>query len=178
MNNLQLWIGVGFALLLIVFFMAAYFVPPARTAQTGNILRVLASALAGAAGAFLSGGVALEVRGDLSIGANWILSATGGAALFALVWLTWSHVNRPGFHIAFPLGTTFAAATTLIASAAGNTVRRIGFSPAEDNTELASLDLMAKDPRDALAQLSNHLPSGSVRPYEVREIPGGFELRP
>ena len=67
--NWQLIAGAGFAFILVVFFMIAYFNPPKRKGGD-NILRILAAILAGSAGAFLTGGITIEAQGTISSGAN------------------------------------------------------------------------------------------------------------
>ena len=176
MPNFQVLAGVVFTAILVVFFIVAYFVPP-RSPQANQILRVLASICAGAAGAFLTGGIALQITGQLSPQASWTLSATGGIALFVLGWLTWKEVtNTPGFNIAVPAGTTFRGASQLIGTSSGKLVRLQNFTPQEQEAVLTTTDLRAASPKDALRQLMNMVPINTIRPYAVDERSSEYVL--
>lgn len=174
---MQIWIGVGFAGAVVLFLMIAYFVPP-KSPNTSQILRALVAIMAGAAGAFLTGGITLQIDGEISSGLKLGLTAAGGIALFVFVWITWDRVaNTTAFHVTFPIATKFAAAAGLIGQAAQMQVQLSGFNPAETSATVVGTDLKARDPVSALRQLRDHFPPNSIRPYAVDAIAGGYQLK-
>lgn len=176
MQSVRIWTGLGFAAAVVVFLMVAYFIPP-KTTNASQILRALVSIMAGAAGAFLTGGIAIQINGQISDGLNIALTASGGTGLFVLIWLTWEKVtNTPGFHIAFPVGVTFAAAAATIGEAVQARVHMLGFTPAESGATIVTTDLKARDPVGALRSLRDYFAPHAIRSYTVTEVDGGFRL--
>lgn len=170
------WVGVAFAAVTLVFFMVAYFVKP-PTPSNAPIVRLLAAICAGAAGYFLTGTIAIQISGHLTDGANYAVSATGGIALFVMVWLRYpSPKLSPGFNVSFPQGTRFEDAATLIGAAALKPVTLQGFSQTEKDTLLVSSSVSAGNDRQALQFLHALAPPGSVRAYRVKPNAGGYQL--
>jgi hypothetical protein len=88
------WIGVGFAVVLLVFFMAAYFKAGDMTRGQWQILRFFGAFCAGSAGVFLAGGALVHATGKLGT-MNYAISGTAGFALFFVVWFTWPKFESP-----------------------------------------------------------------------------------
>ncbi|WP_405243176.1 hypothetical protein [Lentisalinibacter salinarum] len=174
--EIQLIAGLGFGAVLIVFFMIAWFVPPAQSGND-NILRILAAILAGCAGAFLTGAITIELAGPLSGSVNLVVSAAGGAALFLLVWVTWTRKLSPGFHLTLPQGTPFAEAARMISQATEKTCRLDGFPEAAEQSVVSSeTPIRQRSPRAALVVLHEFFPKGEVPKYTVTETATGWRL--
>jgi hypothetical protein len=92
-----LWIGLGFVAVLVVFLMVTYYAPITGSISPAayNNLRFLTSLCAGFAGALITGEVFLHWEQQLPGGAKVGLSAAAGAALLALVWLTYPRPPKP-----------------------------------------------------------------------------------
>jgi hypothetical protein len=177
MDN-QLIVGIVFAAITCLFFIVAYFFKP-PTPNQAPILRILVSLCAGAAAAFFVGSTAINVTGQLSEGAKWVVSGTGGFALFILVWLTYPTPKAPaGLNISFPQGTHFEGAARAIGDAMQLVVDVRGFSDAEKNTLLTSTHLQEKDAVRALTALASMVPANSIRAFRVEAIPGGHKIEP
>ena len=174
--NTQLVIGTVFAFILIVFFMIAYFFSSNNPGQS-NILRVLASVLAGSTGAFLTGGVVIKISGPVSPGTNWAISAAGGAALFVLVWITWHHKLKAAFKCTIPQGSNFNRAVDIIAAIAGKSAQSSGFSESELDQKLArEINIDTKTPRLALENLGRFFPNNSIPNYSVSDSSTGWVI--
>lgn len=171
MTNLQqyqLWIGLGFAALLVVFFIVAFFTKDQLSVGQIQILRFLSSLCAGFAGALIAGDAL--VKGDVPIGAAGTLaiSGTAGFALFFLVWLTFDRTIVPpdSFSIRIPDGIQFKDVVNVIASQDGAVAELIGFLPEEASAILDGHQLTCKSPEEALELLRN-LARTTIRSYDV-----------
>ena len=174
--NWQVVTGIVFAAVLVVFFMIVWFVRP-KNPSGDNILRILASVLAGAAGAFLSGGITVEAQGQISPAFNIGVSAAGGGALFFLVWVGWKQTLGSGFNLSLPATTTFETAARTIAQAAGKSCRFSGFTPealaAESTTDIR---LQQPSPAEALRVLWQFYPDNQLPGYDVTESETGWRV--
>src|SRR5216684_229306 len=85
MNTLQqyqLWIGFGFALLLIIFFIVAFFRSKTLSPDQRSILRFLSALCAGFAGALITGDALFNMEGSFGAGPKFAIRGAAGAALF------------------------------------------------------------------------------------------------
>jgi hypothetical protein len=93
-----------------------------------------------------------------------------------LVWLTWRQTNTKAFHTSLANGSTFSSAAMLIGNITQKTIVLTGFTDPEKNAAVEQTELRAPNVKFALSDLRNRVSAGAVRPYQVRDIAGGFEL--
>jgi hypothetical protein len=180
LQHLRMWIGVGFAIICLLFFFYAYKNPPTLEGQYA-ILKVVAALLAGAAGGFIAGDIVTKIAGDLDQSVKLTVEAGGAIGLFVFAWVMFpspSKKTQPpaAFHITFDSNTTFADAAARIAKAGRASVTLVGFTPDEEATPLKFLDLRTRDVHKALEMLAGLVPTGKVRSYVVRQDDSQFEL--
>jgi hypothetical protein len=171
-----LWITFGFAALLIIFFIAAYFAPGEISQQRYNMLHFL-GALAGAfSGAFVTGFVIFQAGGNLPTGGTYSISAGAGFALFLLIWFFFPKYPGPdkskdgAIAFAVPKGKhTFQSLADALAQLdRGSTIDYVGFRAEEKTAKLKEWTLQEDSVSNALRQLRLiTVASGAVRPYVV-----------
>jgi hypothetical protein len=168
LQQYQLWIGLGFAVLLVLFFIVAFFTKDQLSPGQLQILRFLASLCAGFSGALITGQAL--VQGDVPLGAagKLVISGSAGFALFFLVWLTFDRtVTLPdSYNISIPEGLAFKSAVNVIASQDGAVAELVGFSAEETSSALNGQMLNCRSPDEALRLLRN-LAKIDIPPYDV-----------
>lgn len=165
----QLWIGLGFALLLVLFLMFAFVRGQQLNGGQQTILRVLCALCAGFAGALITGDALFKLRTPLGQGGEMLVSGTAGAALFFVVWFGIKPLVFPdAFHIKFPDGLPFRAAAETIVQKDGAVSDYVGFQPNELAAPVQERELRARDAAHALRLLRNITKTaGAVRSYTV-----------
>src|SRR5438045_1433594 len=111
LQQYQFWVGFGLVLLVVVFFIVAFFIAPNMTRGQYTILKFLAALCAGCAGSLLTGEALFRIEGAMGAQTKYLFSGTAGFALFGLVWLIFPRFSPPpdpnSFHAALPSGVTF-----------------------------------------------------------------------
>jgi hypothetical protein len=165
----QFWVGCFFALLLIVFFMIAFF-RSAITAGQWQILRLLGCFCAGFAAGIITGVALFEARGNLR-GLDIAISGSAGFAAMFSVWLTWGSFTSPpappAFNLSIPGGWTFEDAARAIADQDQAVIQFVNFGPHEMRAPLREQELHAKSAVEALKVLHLVVVNGGVRSYKV-----------
>jgi hypothetical protein len=175
----QLWIGLGFTAVLVLFLMITYFVKDTSSPTQYNTLRVLTALCVGFAGGFFTGDALFRWDQQMADGAKVAISGTAGCALFFAVWFTYPKRAEPPppdrIVLSIPEGWTFEQAARGIVQAARGSVHFDGFQPKQLATKLPATDVDAPTPRDALAQLRYQ--SAKLPEYRVELEKGVFHIR-
>jgi hypothetical protein len=167
----QVWIGVIFAGVVVLFLMLAYFGPP-MDAGRHAIIRFLCALCAGCAGGFLAGSALFEYAQNLPNGGKIAFTGVAGFGLFGLVLLTFpGHtppVGEDTFNISFPAGTTFQDAAKTVAQRNSSVAILEGFETAEKNTLVTgTLNGTGADRHVQVLRRLGDLAATSIRPYTV-----------
>lgn len=166
----QLWIGLGFLAVLVVFLFISYFAPDRNTHNQSNTLRFLTALCAGFAGGFLSGDALFKLDTQMSDGLKLTISGTAGCALFFTIWLT---RNKPPqtpappdtFNFSILNGWTFEQTVRTIVKAVKGVVELKDFTPEQLSLILESTELKnttAKEALEKLKHLNSNIPNYTV----------------
>lgn len=183
LQQYQFWVGFGLVLLVVVFFMVAFFTAPNMTHGQYIILKFLAALCAGCAGALITGEALLKVEGAIGAQTKYFFSGTAGFALFGLVWLIFPKYSSPpdpnSFHAALPEGWTFRHAAETFAELDNNSFANFeGFREDELNAKLRSRQIDAKTASDAIRLLrSATVIPNAIRKYDIRYEDSTYYLR-
>ena len=142
--NTQQWVGMGFAIALVIFAIVAFNRKGKLEAHQWQILRFLLALCAGFAGGLITGEALFKIVQKWGVQNEFAASGTAGFALFLTVWFTFRFVaGRPGDDFAFslPEGWTFEAAASALARHDGSIVELSAFTPDEQNVQLNSAEL-------------------------------------
>lgn len=82
-------ISVGLAVILFLLLIGAFVFYPKPTADQRLLIRLIASLLAGVLGIAITGSVATNIEIPMPRGGKHVIQATGGAAFFIIIWLSW-----------------------------------------------------------------------------------------
>jgi hypothetical protein len=166
MTALQ-YVGLGFAAILVIFLIIAYFARENINSNQFVILRFLCSLCGGFAGGLITGSALFDLHQKWS-GGTLAVSGTAGFALFFVVWYGFTRVTprpRDSFNMSIPDGWSFKDAATAIVQHDKSVVSFEGFL--ELAARLSSQVLKTDTVTSALIALRALTPSGSVRPYRV-----------
>jgi len=168
----QLWIGFGFALLLVIFLIVAFFKKGELTHAQWAILRFLSSLCAAFAGALITGDALFKLDGTMGPNTKYAISGTAGFALFFVVWFFFPKPpSKPqfkdGFHFSVPNGWTFRQVVEAIVQLDSAVAEYDGFKPEELNTALGARELHADTVKDAIGALRSIAPQDAIRKYSV-----------
>ncbi len=165
----RLWVGVGFALLLVTFLIVAFFRSPRMTDGQREILRVLSSLCAGFSGFLIAGEALFRMDARLGSGGTLAVSGTAGFALFFAVWYGFSRTFKApdAFSISIPDGWTFEQTARAIATNDKAVAEFEGFTPAQLAQPLASQTVRTDTPEDAMRALRLLAKSGAIPEYQV-----------
>ena len=168
LQQYQLWIGLGFVALLVIFFIIAFFTRENLSPSQLQIMRFLTSLCAGFAGALITGEALVQGKVPIGTGGSLAISGTAGFALFFLIWLTFDRtIKAPdSYNIRIPDGLAFKSAVNVIASQDGAVADLDGFSLEERTALLNGQALRCKTPEEAI-KLLRSLARTRIRPYEV-----------
>jgi hypothetical protein len=175
----QLWIGFFFALLLIAFFIVAFFKAKTLTDDQRSILRLLGALCACFAGALITGDALFKLQGNIGLGTNVVVSGTAGAALFFTVWFFFPKVAHfpDAFHFSVPEGWTFRHTVHVLAQQEGAVPDYDGLTDDELNTVLQAGQLKTTDVTSAILNV-RAFAKKPIRPYKVTFRDAQFKLRP
>ena len=182
----QFWVGFGLVLLVVVFFMVAFFLAPNMTSGQYTILKFLAALCAGCAGSLLTGEALFRFEGTMGTQTKYLFSGTAGFALFGLVWLIFPKFTPPqappppnSFNMALPAGQTFRWAAETFAEYDNNAFAEFeGFTADELNAELQPRQINATTASDAIGLLrSATVVRNAVRKYEIKHEGSTYYLR-
>ena len=182
MEYMRLWIGVGFAALLVAFLIAAFFRDKPPNQGQWAILRFLSALCAGAAGAFLTGEAIFRVSGELRPGLSVLIGGTAGVALFFTVWFGFEKYvavaptapDATAFSIGH--GWTFSSTAEALAKIDNSVVKFVGFSEAELNARIREQQLNVTSVADALQALGQLSAGPSIRDYSVAYTKPSYTL--
>lgn len=183
MNTLQqyqLWIGFGFALLLVIFFIVAFFKSKTLTPDQRSILRFLSALCAGFSGALITGDALFNIQGSFGAGPKFAVSGAAGAALFFVVWFFFPKVAGfpDAFNFSVPPGWTFKKTADTLSQQEGAVPDYDGLTAAELAAPLQAWHLKAKDVGDAIRLLrSITTKPDAIRNYEVKLENSVYHLR-
>lgn len=165
----QQWIAFGFAALLILFLIVAYFIGRRLEPQQWQILRFLSALTAAFAGWFISGAVVVDYIQNLGTGGKITAQGSAGMGLFLLVWFGFKTVTRPPPDFAFsvPHNWTFEQAAVVLSKQDGSKVDLSALTPAERTTKLNAMELRTGTVLKALLALRSLAPNGAIRPYTI-----------
>ncbi|CAH1044901.1 hypothetical protein [Halomonas sp. TD01] len=177
--SLQLWIGFGFTVSLVVFLIITFFVKDTSSPAQYNTLRFLTALCGGFAGGFLAGEALFSLQKEYLSGAKLGVSGTAGFAIFFAVWFTYPKRHREqledNLRLSIPEGWTFEQAALAIGKATRRELNLRGIKPEHRSTKLHAIEINASDAGKALEQLrysSNALPD-----YRVELDGGVYHLR-
>ncbi len=175
----QLWVGLGFLLVLVAFLMITFLRKDTASANQWKNMRILSALCAGFAGGFLTGDAIFRLDQEMPGGVKFAISGTAGIALFFTVWFTYGRVTPPPLkdHVVLSIldGWTFEQAARQIVKAADGIIHFEGFRPDQLAAPLPATNLDAPTTEVALANLRYQ---SSVLPeYRVEQVHGVFHIR-
>jgi hypothetical protein len=175
----QQWIAFGFAALLIVFLIIAYFVGQRLEPQQWQILRFLCALTAAFAGWFISGAVVVEYAQELAGGGRLTAQGSAGMGLFLLVWFGFKTVSHPPPDLSFsvPAGWTLEQAATALAEHDASKVDLRALNNSERSAPLEAAELRTRTVLKALQTLGNLAKTTAIRPYTVTYDPPIYTFR-
>jgi len=182
LQQYQLWIGFGFAVLLVIFLIVAFFKAPNMTPSQHTILRFLAALCAGFAGALISGEALFRMEGGTA-GVKYLVSGTAGFALFFVVWFFFPKPTAPvapdRFHASLPAGWTFEQAAKTFAQRDSAIVTFDGFTSQELNAKLSPAEIDTKTIGEAIQRLRLiTITPNAVRDYDIKYENSIYHLNP
>jgi hypothetical protein len=183
MNTLQqhqLWIGFGFVLFLIVFFMIAFFKAKTLTSDQRTILRLLGALCTGFAGALFTGDALFNMEGSFGAGPKFAIRGAAGAALFFVVWFFFPKAAGfpDAFNFSVPARWTFKQTVDELAKQDGAVPDYDGLTKAELSEPLRAWHLEAKDVGAAMRLLRSITATpNAIRSYEVKLENSVYYLR-
>ena len=180
LQTYQLWIGLGFAVLLTLFLMVAFIQGRRLNDDQRQILRFLCALCAGFAGALITGDALFKMDAQTGQNTKIAVSGTAGCALFFAVWFTFRKVVPPpdAFHFSIPAGWNFKQTVNALARQDGALVEFIGFTDEELVTPLEQRELHTTAAIDALKDIRLLTTNpNAVRVYEVERQNHAYRLR-
>jgi hypothetical protein len=180
LQTYQLWIGFGFALLLVIFFIVAFFKARELTDDQRSILKFLSALCAAFAGALITGDALFKMEGTIGQTQKFAITGAAGFALFFTVWFFFPKVARfpEGFNFSVPEGWTFQQAVDAFARQDNAVVNYTGFTPEELSAPLKAWQLPSKNIRKAISQLRSLTASpNQIRNYDVDHQDSTYLLR-
>lgn len=165
-KQVQLWGGLGFTALLIIFFMVAFFWKEKWEQGQWVIARILASLCAAFAATFFTGSALVDYTQTIGTGGKFAFQGAAGFALFFLIWRFFPKFEQPppapprpisDGNVTLPSGTKFDFAVRLVADKGLDHARGVdfnGFTDAELKAPLLSDALVnLRDGRAALLRV-------------------------
>jgi len=182
LQQYQLWIGLGIALLIITFLIVVFFVFPNLSRDRLRILKILVPYGAGAAGALITGEAVISYTQTLA-GAQFAISGTAGVALFILTYLKNPVDLGPepipdGFNANIPENSTFRDTVDTFAGSRKSVAEYQGFTGQELSAPLRSQEISAKTMIDAMINLRlMTVQPDAIRRYDVSRGDSVYRLR-
>ena len=166
----ETWIGTALVGIVVIFLISAFFLMGRMSSEQFTIVRFLAALCGGGAGGIFTGQALFQWESHPGPGETIFYSASGGLALFGLVWLTFPKLPPPleltdHINISLPALSFRQAAREV-----GKTVRRnvafdAKFSKAQLSLKLPGIEINAANIPDAMEQIrvqSTQLPQFTV----------------
>lgn len=180
LQQYQLWIGFGLALLLLIFFIVAFFKAPDMTSSQFTILRVLSTFCAAFAGAIITGEALFRMEGA-SGGMRYLVSGTAGFAFAFAIWFFFPKHSPPKppdrFRASLPKGWTFQHAVKTFAQRDNAVVDFDGFTPDELQAKLSEANIDTKTVAEAISRLRLiTVKPNAIRDYETRHEDSLYRL--
>jgi len=163
------WVGVAFAIGLVGFLIAIFFLKSNLTQSQYNTLHFLTALCGGCAGWFIAGSALFKL--DTTIGQNGKLTVSGasGAAFFFTVWFLYPKQVQPpppdGLSFSVVSGTTFEAMANIIGETGSKFIRFENFTAGQLNLTLNAREVKSTGIVDALTKLrylNSELPDYTV----------------
>jgi hypothetical protein len=176
----QLWIGLGFALFLIIFLMIAFFKAKDMTVHQHNIIKFLSALCAAFSGGLIAGDALFKMGGTIGGNTKFAITGAAGFALFFVVWFFYPRVAQltEGFNFSVPADWTFQQAVDAFAQSDHAVVAYDGFKKKELDTPLKERELHEKSVGDAIRRLRFLTTNPNmIREYEVRYEDSTYYLR-
>lgn len=174
LQQYQVWIGFGFAALLILFFIVAFFKAPDMTASQFTILKVLSTFCAAFAGILIAGEALFRLEGATG-GTKYLVSGTAGFAFAFVIWFFFPKHDPPvpadRFIAALPAGWTFQQAAKTFAQRDNAFVDFQGFTADELNSRLSAANIDTKTVGEAI----NRLRLITSKPNAIRDYETKYE---
>jgi len=147
----QLWIGLGFVAVLVLFLMVAFFIKEKLSEDQRQILRFLCALCAGFAGALIAGDALFKLNTSIGTATKIAVSGTAGFALFFAIWFTFRQIVPPpdAVHFSIPPGWTFRQAALTLTKQEKSFAHFDGFNEEELNTPVEG-EVHTKHMTDAL----------------------------
>lgn len=169
-------VAIVFVGVLVVFFMLLVLIGKKLDVEAFTIVRFLAAICAGFAGGLFLGSITVAA----SIAERLTVSAVGGSACFALIWLTFGTNALAGqwYNFAIPEGWTFKQTAQAMVEQEGGDVQFSAFSPEEMAAVLKPGVVKSRGLHQALRKLPQRA-SPEVRPIRVdHKAPADYSLIP
>ncbi len=180
LQQYQIWIGLGFVIVLVAFAIIAFFTAKNLTPDQRTILKFLCSLCAGFAGALISGDALLKLEGNVTAGTKYSVMGTVGFALFFAVWFFFPTVVGfpPAYNFTVPQGWPFKETVDSFAAEDGAVVDYQGFTATELQAPLKGRHIKTSDPSRAIARLRSVTESeGAIREYDVKFNDSTYTLK-
>lgn len=176
----QLWIGLGFLTLLVIFLIVSFFFTPKLSDDQRGTLKFLSALCAGFSGGFLTGDALFELHKTAGA-TNYTVSGTAGCALFLVAWFFYPKAFRFDDAIAFSIaqGSTFEKTVRDLAQSRKSAVDFVAFQTSELSAAMQNgAGGSAKTLAEAIAQLRYFtITSNAVRPYDVIQEGSVYHLK-
>jgi hypothetical protein len=175
----QLWIGFGFAIVLVAFLIISFFIRPDLTHSQHGTIRFLSALCAAFAAGFITGGALFEYAKQLPDGGKIAFTGVAGFALFGMIWMTYPTHQAKLAEISLTVGIdpnwTFYEAAFVIAQKEQGVIELDGFTDQERNAKMKRGSLRGKTATDVLKKLRG-LALTDIRSYQVELTSGIFRL--
>lgn len=166
--SVQLWVGVGLVVFLLLFLSVAFFTKDNLAPGQWKILQFFIALCGALASALFAGEATIKVNADIATGQQLVISGTAAFAVFFAIWFTFDRQMFPdAFHFNIPPGWKFEQAARAMAKHDNKVAEFIGFSNEELQAPLDPHELHAKTLKQALMLLKNLVSAGAVRSYSV-----------
>jgi hypothetical protein len=173
-QEVQLWAGLGFSVVFVAFFMAAFFWGRAWHAGQWVLVRIMASLSAAFAAALFTGSALVDFRQAFGATGTFSFQGAAGFALFFVVWYLFPKFPAQGpptdGNVTLLAGMTLRDAARMIADKNLDHSRGVDFGGLEEvelNAPLLSDAVInLKDGRIALLRPRDFV-GGAVKPYNV-----------
>lgn len=165
----QLWIGFGFATILVTFLIIAFFIKERLSDDQRNILRFLCALCAGFSGALITGEALFNLNTSLGGSTKIAVSGSAGAALFFTIWFTFKTLAPPpdAYHFSIPSGWKFEMAVKAMVNQDDAIAELIDFNDSEKNAVLKPQTIRTSTIIKALESLRSSADGAAIRPYDI-----------
>ncbi len=167
LQELQLWIGLGFVAFLVLFLIVAFFKKADMTQGQQAILKFLCSLCAGFAGALITGDALFRFSSKIGDRTSIAASGTAGAALFFAVWYGFKTWFPDAIRIRVPKGWKFKDVVDQLAQQERATAQYVGFTEEELDAPLEEAHLEAAKTLELIEAMRDLSKQTTIRAYVV-----------